>query len=387
MASVFEASEALKGFARARVHDEASSLIALSHAIHAKPELAFEEHESSARVADYLGARGLSVDTGVADLPTALVAHAGGGPFTVGVCAEYDALPEIGHACGHNIIAASAAGAGIALAAIADDLGITIKVIGTPAEEGGGGKIILLERGIFDGIHAAMMVHPASFDTTDVSCLAVSHVQVSYTGLEAHASAFPERGVNAADALTIAQVAIGLLRQHLMPTDQVHGVVTSGGSAPNVVPKHARGQFMIRAHTIEDLAILEPRIERCFRAGAIATGAEVAIDRLSPTYADLVVNEEMLGFYRENAGRLGRRLPPPGTKPIKLSTDMGNVSHHTPSIHPMIGVDAAGATIHQPEFAAACTNESADRAVLDGAVAMAWTAIDLALSHHGQSRS
>lgn len=382
MASVFEAAEALKGFARARVHDEAAALIDLSHAIHAHPELAFEEHEACARVADLLGARGLSVETGVANLPTAFVARAGSGPFAAALCAEYDALPEIGHACGHNIIAASAAGAGIALAGIADDLGITVKVVGTPAEEGGGGKIILLEHGIFDGINAAMMVHPAGFDTTDVSCLAVSHVEVTYTGEEAHASAFPERGVNAADALTIAQVSIGLLRQHLSPLDQVHGIVTSGGTAPNVVPKHARGQFMIRARTVADLAILEPRIERCFRAGALAAGAQVSINRLSPTYADLVVDKEMLARYRENAGRLGRRLPAPGTMPITLSTDMANVSRHAPSIHPMIGIDAAGATIHQPEFAAACTNESADRAVLDGAVAMAWTVIDLAMGRH-----
>ncbi|MDA8401150.1 MAG: M20 family metallopeptidase [Actinomycetota bacterium] len=383
MPDVFEAVESLKSFARIRVHDNAEHLLALSHTIHANPELAFQEHEASARIADTLSRHGFSIHAGVAGLPTAFVATAGSGPLVIAICAEYDALPGIGHACGHNVIASCATGAGIALAAVADDLAITVKVIGTPAEEGGGGKIILLEHGVFDGVHAAMMVHPASFDTTDISCLAVSHIQVSYTGEEAHASAFPERGVNAADALTIAQVSIGLLRQHLRPKDQVHGIVTLGGSAPNVVPKHAQGQFMIRARTLEDLATLEPRIERCFRAGATATGAELSIERLSPTYSDLTPDVDMLAFYTANAERLGRSFAPPNGMPITLSTDMANVSRKVPSIHPMIGIDAGGATNHQPEFAAACISASADRAVLDGATAMAWTAIDLSMSRHG----
>ena len=176
------------------------------HRIHANPELCFEEEQASAWAAEALADGGFAVEAGVCDLPTAFVATAGSGPLTIAICAEYDALPGIGHACGHNVIAAAAVGAGLALAPLADDLGITVKVMGTPAEEGGGGKILMLERGAFDGVHAAMMVHPAPIEMDHMPCLAVSHVEVHYTGKEAHASAFPELGINAADALTVAQI-------------------------------------------------------------------------------------------------------------------------------------------------------------------------------------
>jgi amidohydrolase len=218
-------------------------LVDLSHRIHANPELSFEEERSAAWCADMLAEGGLSVDAGVCDLPTAFVATAGSGPLVIGICAEYDALPGVGHACGHNVIAAAAVGAGLALAPLADDLGITVKVFGTPAEEGGGGKILMLERGAFEGVHAAMMVHPAPNELDHMPCLAVSHVDVRFTGKEAHASAFPELGRNAADALTIAQTAIGLLRQHISSDARIHGIVTHGGDAPNIVPAHTSGTW------------------------------------------------------------------------------------------------------------------------------------------------
>src|SRR3954447_4016255 len=193
-----------KDAARAEVDRAHDALVELSHTIHAHPELAFEEERSSAWAADALATGGFDVDTGVADLPTAFVATAGSGPLTLGICAEYDALPAIGHACGHNIICAAAVGAGLALQPLADDLGITVKVFGTPAEEGGGGKILMLERGAFDGVHAAMMVHPAPTEMAEMPCLAVSHLNVFFEGKEAHASAWPEAGINGADALTVA---------------------------------------------------------------------------------------------------------------------------------------------------------------------------------------
>ena len=200
-----------KATAQRQLDAHLTGLVDLSHTIHSHPEVAFEEERAAAWVGESLAAGGFDVESGVCDLPTALIATAGSGPMVVGVCAEYDALPGIGHACGHNVIAASAVGAGLALVPLADDLGITVKVIGTPAEEGGGGKIFMLERGAFAGVDAAMMVHPGPAELIQMPCLAVSHFDVHYTGREAHASAFPEAGINAADALTVSQVGIGLL--------------------------------------------------------------------------------------------------------------------------------------------------------------------------------
>lgn len=365
-----------KQAARDAIDRTADELIALSHRIHAHPELKFEEIRSSAWTAGVLSDAGLPVESGICDLPTAFACRVGDGPLHVAICAEYDALPGIGHACGHNVIAASAVGAGIALAPLVDDLGITVSVIGTPAEEGGGGKIFLLERGAFDGVHASMMVHPAPFDDLRPRVSAVSHLRVRYTGKEAHAAAAPEKGVNAADAFTVAQVAIGLLRQHLRAGDQVHGVVTHGGDVANVVPAHAEGVWMARALTEDRLQELRPRVENCFHAGALATGATVAIEEVSPTYAHMEHDADLVEVYRHNAEAAGRPTASDGA--ITFSTDMGNVSLAMPSIHPCIGIETAGAVNHQPEFAAACVNASADRAVLEGALAMAWTAIDAA---------
>src|SRR5579884_3059753 len=210
----------LKSAARRTVDRATASLVELSHTVHAHPELAFEEVRSSAWVAEALAGAGFEVESGVADLATAFVATAGAGPLTVGICAEYDALAGVGHACGHNVIAAAAVGAGLALAPVAQAAGLTVTVLGTPAEEGGGGKVLLLERGAFDTAHASMMVHPWHEDRLGAICLAVDHIAVRYTGREAHASAAAAKGVNAADAFVIAQVAIGLLRQHLEPGNQ-----------------------------------------------------------------------------------------------------------------------------------------------------------------------
>jgi amidohydrolase len=370
-----------KEAARATVADAAGTLVDLSHRIHSHPELNFDEHRSSAAVAEVLTAGGFSVESGVAGLPTAFVATAGHGPVTVGICAEYDALPGIGHACGHNIIAAAAAGAGLALAPLADDLGLTVKVFGTPAEEGGGGKIYMLERGVFEGVHAAMMVHPAPVETVTMPCLAVSHNEVHYHGKSAHASAWPEQGLNAADALTVAQVAIGLLRQHIHGTDRIHGIVLKGGDAPNVVPEETSGVWLVRARTLEELAELEPRVRACFEAGALATGCTVDIVPVSPPYSEMRHDVELAARYRANAEALGRRfvdMPEEIAQRTAGSTDKANVSLALPTIHPMLGLDCLPVSNHQPEFTALCITEVADRAVTDGATAMAWTCVDIA---------
>lgn len=391
--SAGESSPAAKQAASRTVDASLESLVGLSHTIHANPELGFEEERASAWVAGALHDGGLEVESGVCDLPTSFVATAGTGPLTLAICAEYDALPGIGHACGHNVIAASAVGAGLALAPLADDLGITLKVVGTPAEEGGGGKILLLERGAFSGVQAAMMVHPAPVEALGMSCLAVSQFDVHYTGREAHASAFPEQGVNAADALTVSQVGIGLLRQHLRrdACDQVHGIVTRGGDAPNVVPAHTAARYFVRSATLETLEELEPRVMRCFEAGAVATGTSVHIERISETYSQFRPDKEMEDVYRRNAEALGRSFGDGSTreggpKTMRGSTDMANLSLAMPAIHPMLGIDSWPAINHQPEFAAACITQTADRALRDGAVAMAWTAIDLATNAALRSR-
>ncbi len=370
----------MKERASVAVRQDREALVGLSHRIHGKPELGFEEESASAWCAELLAEGGLAVEMGICDLPTAFVATAGSGPFVLAICAEYDALPAVGHACGHNVIASAAIGAGRALASLADDLGITVRVLGTPAEEGGGGKVLMMERGGFDGVNAAMMVHPAPSELDRMPCLAVEHFDVVYRGKEAHASAFPERGINAADALTVAQVAIGLLRQHAEPFDQVHGIVTLGGAAPNIVPAHTEAKYYVRARTLKTLETWAPRVRRCFEAGALATGATLEVLNGGPTYSEFHTDEAMAGLYRENAASLGRVFPPPGQPTLSASTDMANVSLRIPSIHPMLGLDCLPAVNHQPEFTAAAGGPKADQAVVDGATAMAWTVIDLASS-------
>ena len=355
-------------------------LVSLSHSVHSTPELCFAETTSARAVAETLRAGGLSVHEGVYELPTALESRAGDGDLVIAVCAEYDALPDVGHACGHNIIAATAVGAGLALASVADELGLAVRVLGTPAEEGGGGKVLMLERGAFAGVHAAMMVHPWPTERLTGSCLAVAHYDVHFAGREAHASAAPWQGVNAQDALTIAQVAIGLLRQQLPPGDQVHGVVTQSSSAANIIPASVTARYMVRSPTAQGLAALRPRIDTCFEAGALATGCTLDYEDLSPVYSHMEADPDLLQAYRANAEALGRHFDADddGTPLPTFSTDMANVSLAVPTIHPLIGIETHGAVNHQHEFTAACITPSADAAVRDGAIALAWTAIDAA---------
>ncbi len=378
------ASTDTKAKARARLDEFRDTLIDLSHRIHANPELGFQEHKASAWLVETLTQAGLAVEGGVCELPTAFAGRAGSGPLHVAVCAEYDCLPEIGHACGHNIIATAAVGAAIALASVADELGITVRIIGTPAEEGGGGKILLLERGAFDGVHAAMMVHPSPVDILEPAIIAIQDFDVEYTGKEAHASSFPDRGINAADALTLAQVAIGLLRQQIGPNDKIHGIVTKGGDAPNVIPAHTSATYAIRASRLERLEELRAKVYRCFEAGAVATGAKLEIREGGRPYAQMQADPDLSAAYRSNAETLGRTFVDAGSR--AGSTDMGNVSLVIPAIHPMIGIGSLPALPHQPEFAAHCVTAEADKAVIDGALAMAWTAIDVALDERVRKR-
>jgi amidohydrolase len=353
------------------------ALVGLSHWIHANPELGYEETLAAGWVADWMQSAGFDVRLGVAGMDTAVVATSGSGSFHVGLCAEYDALPAVGHACGHNVIAASSVGAAVALAAVADELDLRVTLFGTPAEEGGGGKIRLIEAGEFDGLHAALMVHPGPDDILEPELVGVRQLTVTYTGREAHAAAYPELGINAADALTIAQVAVGLLRQQIPTGDRIHGIVTKGGDAPNIVPAHTTAAFMVRSHTREGLDALTERVERCFEAGAIATGCELTIQR-EVDYLPVIHDPDLVELYARNAAELGRWFDPQAR--MVVSTDMGDVSHVVPSIHPIIGIDSKPAVNHQPGFTDAAAGPAADQAVFDGALLLAWTAIDAAQS-------
>ena len=355
-------------------------LVELSHAIHAEPELAFAEYRSCAKAQTLVAERGFEITPRAGGLDTAFRADFGSGPLVVGVCAEYDALPEIGHACGHNIIAASAVGTALALAEVADDLGLTVALLGTPAEEAGGGKALLLEAGTFDDVAVAMMVHPGPIDIAAARSLALSEVIVDYRGKESHAAVAPYLGVNAADAVTVAQVAIGVLRQQLAPGQLVHGIVTNGGQAVNVIPGHATLQYAMRAAESDSLRELEGRVYACFAAGALAAGCEYEIDNPAPAYAELKPDKWLADVCREEMRRLGRKpvAPEVETGLPMGSTDMGNVTQLLPGIHPVIGVDAGGATVHQRAFAAAAAGPSADRAVVDGAIMLARTVVHLA---------
>lgn len=366
--------------AEAAVRDAGSALVELSHDLHAHPELGFEEHHAAESVTAVLERHGFTVERGVCGMPTAFVATYGTGPVRIGFCAEYDALPDVGHACGHNVIAASSVGAGIGLARVADEVGATAVVIGTPAEEGGGGKILLLDGGAFEGVTAAMMVHPFPVDRLEARCLAVDHLEVHFDGREAHAAAAPWEGVNALDALVVAQVAIGLLRQQLPPGDYVHGYVTDGGVAANIIPKHASANYMCRSLEADRLRVLRGRVQACFEAGAHAAGATLRVEELGLPYSHMVSDRALLARYRGHAEALGRRftLDDEGVPLPSISTDMANVSLAIPSIHPMLGIESNGAVNHQAAFADACATPSADRAVIDGAIALAQTAVDVA---------
>jgi amidohydrolase len=375
--------EPLKRRVSAGVDERLGALLRISRRLHENPETAWRENAAAAFLADELAARGFAVERGAAGLPTAFVAEYGAGAVTVGLVAEYDALPGLGHACGHNIIAASAVGAAEALAGVAADLGIGIRVVGTPAEEGGGGKIPMLEAGCFDDLAFAMMIHPGPADAVYARPRAVAHFDVSYRGIASHAGAYPHLGRNAADAFTIAQVAIGLLRQQLAPSVRVHGIVTEAGTAPNAIPETARGSWYVRADTLAELDVAFARVRACFEAGALAAECDWELTETSPRYAEFSNDEQLARLFAANGAVLGRDMDLAESGPRGMataSTDMGNVSQRVRAIHPYLGIGSLPAVNHQPAFAAATVTPAADRAVRDGAVLLAQTAIDAVLA-------
>ncbi len=367
--------------AKARVQEEvdrrADLLLEVSHRIHGHPELLFAETFAADVLASALGA-----EAGAYGLETAFECRygSGSGPAVAVIC-EYDALPGIGHGCGHNVIAAAGLGAALAASTLAGEAGGRLVVLGTPAEEGGGGKVLMGERGAFDGLDAAMMVHPCGADLTEADIIAIATWRVQYFGQGAHAAAAPHLGRNALDAMVLGYNAVGALRQHIASTDRIHGVFPQAGEKPNIVPHHTVAEWYVRSASIESLQPLKARVLACLEAGAAAAGCRIEVEPTCPEYSDLRTNPVLIELYRANSEALGRPLyePTPETRVI-ASTDMGNVSHLVPSIHPMIAVSPPDVPLHSDEFARWAVSKEGDRAVLDGAKAMAMTVMDLWLT-------
>jgi len=371
--------EALKARVCDEVDKRADLLLDASHQIHAHPELAFEEHFAHDLLTGILAHQGLSPERSAYGVTTAFAARTGdGGGPTIAVMCEYDALPGVGHACGHNVIAAAGLGAGLAAAAVAGEAGGRLVILGTPAEEGGGGKIAMAEAGALDGLDAALMVHPADADLLSMDAIAVEQLMVHYEGKAAHAAAAPWDGRNALDAAVLGYMGVAALRQHIHSDERLHGIFTKAGDRPNVVPREAEAHWYIRSPTTAGVEALKPRVVACLEGGAAAAGCTCRIERAAPPYADMRDNVAMLGAYTANAATLGRppAAPRDGHRVIG-STDMGNVSHRVPSIHPMIKVAPSGIPIHTEEFATHARSEAGDEAVLYGAKAMAMTIVDL----------
>ena len=373
----FSDVEGLKAQACSLIDKNAETLLNVSHEIHDHPEENYEEVFASELLTRTANGLGMPVELGAFDCATGFSGDVGSGP-TVCIMSEYDALPDIGHGCGHNVIAAAGLGAAIALASIAKASGGRVRYLGTPAEEGGGGKILMARNGALAGVDLAMMVHPADADLATIDAIALQQLLVEYTGQESHAAAAPHLGRNALDAAVLGYMAVATLRQHILPTERIHGIFLKSGEKPNIVPREASSEWYVRSDNVTSLAALKPRVLASLESGAHACGCSVSHQWIGTPYADMVTNDTMGTMYAHNALTLGRTVTDPrhGGHRVVGSTDMGNVSHLVPSIHPMIASAPAGISIHTKQFAEFARSPMADKAVLDGAKAMAMTAID-----------
>lgn len=350
---------------------ERSDLLELSRSIHAKPELGFEEHHAHGVLTEYLSQAGFNVERGALGLATAFRATAGSGGPHIAILCEYDALPEIGHGCGHNIIAAAGVGAGIAAAKALSGSG-TVHVIGSPAEEYGGGKILLGRRGAFDDIDVAMMVHPGDLDLIRIESMARHAVTARYRGRSAHAASSPHLGVNALDAAVLGYVGVSALRQQTMPSDRIHGVFREGGLAPNLIPERTSTEWNIRSLNADRLQDLSGRVASALRAGAESAGCSVDLEWSEVPYAEIREHEQLHQLFIGVAKGLGRDLVDPSENArVSGSTDMGNVSQHVPAIQPILQAAEPGTSLHSADFTAQAVGPLAERAVIDGALMMA----------------
>jgi amidohydrolase len=349
----------------------------LSLKIHSSPELGFQEIKAAAWLSQYLEENGFSIEQGICELPTAFRGSYGQGKPAIALLAEYDALPKLGHACGHNLIAGAAAGAAVAAKPAIDRFGGSVLVIGTPAEELYGGKVIMAERGAFDNIDLAMMVHPESHDVATTQALACIGLEVEFLGKAAHAAARPEAGINALEAMLQSFAAINSLRQHIKDKARIHGIITDGGEAANIVPAHSAGTFIVRAEDDAYLDELKEKVLNCFIGAATATGARLEYRWGKVRYAPLRNNLTLARLFRQNIQSLGRKMWLYDPSKAFGSTDMGNVSRIVPSIHPSVAIAPKEVVIHSPEFASAAASEAGIQGMLDAAKALAMTVVDL----------
>ncbi len=352
----------------------------LSLKIHSTPELGFQEVKAAGWLSQYLEEKGFSIERGICELATAFRGSYGQGKPAIALLAEYDALPKLGHACGHNLIAGCAVGAAVAAKPAIDQCGGSILVIGTPAEELYGGKIIMAERGAFDKVDIAMMVHPGGRDTATTQALACLSLEVEFFGKAAHAATRPETGINALEAMLQSFAAINSLRQHIKDTARIHGIITDGGEAANVVPAHSAGSFLVRAEDDTYLDELKERVLDCFVGAATATGARLEYQWAKVRYAPLRNNPTLARLFKQNMQSLGRKMQLSAPSSGVGSTDMGNVSQIVPSIHPTVAIAPAEVVSHSPEFASAAASEEGIQGMLDGAKALAMTVVDLVAS-------
>jgi amidohydrolase len=354
-------------------------LIEIADWIFAHPELGFEERGAVARLSGLLEQNGFRVERGVAGLETAFVAARAGraaGP-TIALLAEYDALPELGHACAHNLIGTASVGAGLALRAVLPALAGTVQVIGTPAEEGGGGKILMVEAGVFNGVDAAMMIHPANENLTRRRSKTSHTMLFEFFGKASHASAAPDRGINALDALIQTFNGINALRQHLREEARVHGIITAGGSAANIIPDYAAGRFNVRADSLEYAGEIIGRIRACAEAGALATGARLQFNEPEHYLDAMWPNPKLAELMEANLAALGIEVRPPAPDDRMGSTDMGNVSQVVPALHAYVAIADEDVMGHTVEFRAASGSPAGHEGMIQAAKALAMTTVDL----------
>jgi amidohydrolase len=370
----------LKASVIASVEAQRRELRDLTLKIHANPELGFKEVKASAWISQYLEKNGFSVERGICEIETAFRGSYGKGKPAIALLAEYDALPGLGHACGHNLIAGGSIGAAVAAKAAIDQCGGNIQVIGTPAEELYGGKVLMVERGAFANLDAAMMVHPGSHNGAVTQALACISLEVEFFGRSAHAAGHPEAGINALEAMLLAFAAINSLRQHIKDKARIHGIITDGGEAANIVPAHSAGNFLVRAEDDAYLDELKERVLDCFVGGATATGARLKYRWGETRYAPMRNNLTLARLFRQNMRSLGRKMPLSDPERSFGSTDMGNVSQRVPGIHPGVAIAPPEVVNHSPEFALAAASEDGIEGMLDAAKAMAMTIVDLAAS-------
>jgi len=349
----------------------------LSLKIHSSPELGFKEVKAAAWLTQYLEENGFSIERGICELPTAFRGSYGRGKPAIAILAEYDALPNLGHACGHNLIAAGAVGAAVASKLAIDQFGGSILVVGTPAEELYGGKAIMADRGAFNNLDMAMVVHPAVHDTATTRALACQVLEVEFFGKAAHAAARPEAGINALEAMLNSFAAINSLRQHIKDKARIHGIITDGGEAANIVPAHSAGVFLVRAEDDAYLDELKQKVINCFIGAATASGARLEYRWAGIRYAPLRNNLTLARLFRQNMQSLGRKVKLSDPSQAFGSTDMGNVSQLVPSIHPQVAIAPEEVLAHSPQFTEAAVSEAGIKGLLDAAKAQAMTVVDL----------